>query len=97
MLDQNIKSRNVGAEDYYYAKDGAFPTYDFSTDEYCASVVEYYYDNSRDRFANRKAWMDLESDIVRVIVDPDLVAQEIDIVFDLVYEDRKRQLASMGA
>ena len=98
MLDQNIKSRNVGAADYYYAKDGAFPTYDFSTPapEKLAgvggeAVVEYYYDNSRDRFANRKAWMDLEADIVRVIVDPDLVSQEIDIVFDLVYDDRKRQ------
>ena len=83
MLDQNIMSRNVGAEDYYYAKDGAFPTYDFSTDEY--------------RFANRKAWMDLEADIVRVMVDPDLKAQEIDVIFDLVYADRKRQIASMGA
>jgi len=98
MLDENITSRNVGAEDYYYAKDGAFPTYDFTrpTPEKLfgvggEGVVEYYYDNSRDRFANRKAWMDLESDIVRVMVDPDLVAQEIDVIFDLVYADRKRQ------
>ena len=98
MLDQNIKSRNVIAVDFYFDKDGAFPTYDFSTEqpEKLAGVggegvVEYYYDNSRDRFANRKAWMDLERDIVRVIVDPDLVAQEVDLVFDLVYEDRKRQ------
>jgi len=96
MLDPNI--REVGAEDYYYAKDGAFPTYDFTrpTPEKLfgvggEGVVEYYYDNSRDRFANRKAWMDLESDIVRVMVDPDLVAQEIDVIFDLVYADRKRQ------
>jgi hypothetical protein len=102
MLDQNIMSRNVGAADYYYVKDGAFPTYDFSTDqpEKLAgvggeAVVEYYYDNSRDRFANRKAWMDLESDIVRVMVDPDLKASEIDVIFDLVYADRKRQIASM--
>jgi hypothetical protein len=92
---KNIMSRNVGAEDYYYAKDGAFPTYDFGTSEGVDNYVEYYYDNSRDRFANRMAWIDLEADIVRVIVDPNLKAQEIDVIFDLVYADRKRQIASM--
>ena len=102
MLDQNIMSRNVGAEDYYYARNGAFPTYDFSSPAPeklfgvgGEGVVEYYYDNTRDRFANKKAWVDAENDIVRVLVDPDLVAQEIDVIFDLVYADRKRQIASM--
>lgn len=98
MLDENIKSRNVSAVDFYSDKDGAFPTYDFSSDQPeklsgvgGEGVVEYYYDNSRDRFVNRKAWMDLETDIVRVMVDADLTAQDIDIVFDLVYADRKGQ------
>ena len=103
MLDQNIMSRNVGAEDYYFvSKDGFFPSYDFSSPAPeklfgvgGEAVVEYYYDNSRDRFANKKAWVDLEADIVRVLVDPDLKAQEIDVIFDLVYADRKRQIASM--
>jgi hypothetical protein len=31
------------------------------------------------------------------MVDPDLKAQEIDVIFDLVYADRKRQIASTGA
>jgi len=92
MLDQNIMSRNLGAEDFYNAKNDAPGTYDFST-FVAAGVVSYYYDNSRDKFTNKKAWVDGKESIVRVLVDNDLRAQEIDVIFDLVYADRKRQQA----
>jgi len=58
------------------------PSLNYATSD---DTMSYFYDVDSDRFVSKIKWLDQNRNIVQIIVDATATAQEIDAIFDELY------------
>ena len=57
-------------------------TFNYATSD---DTMSYFYDVDTDRFVSKIKWLDQNRNIVQIIVDATATAQDIDAIFDELY------------